>query len=58
MSFNFTSYGSTPSDKAADAADADDYDAIASIGERVITGVAVTLAILFVAAVAVLMGMA
>ena len=58
MSFNFTSYGSAPSDHPADASGDDDYGAAASVGERVITAVAVALAILFVSTVAVLMGMA
>ena len=49
---------SFPADRpAADTAE-DDYSAVAGLGERVITGVAVTLAILFVSTVAVLMGMA
>jgi hypothetical protein len=58
MSFNFTSYGSTHSDSPEETAGDDDYGAVASLSERVITGVAVALAILFVSTVAVLMGMA
>ena len=59
MSFNFTSFNSTHTDTPV-ASEADDADVglHASLSERVITAVAVTLAILFVSTVAVLMGMA
>lgn len=61
MSFNFMPFYSAHSDThtpvAPDAADAD-VGLHASLSERVITAVAVTLAILFVSTVAVLMGMA
>ena len=56
MSFNFMPFDSAHTD-TPDAADAD-VGLYASLGERVVTAVAVTLAILFVSAVAVLMGMA
>ena len=59
MSFNFMPFDSTHSDTpAASGATDDDAGLHASLGERVITAVAVTLAILFVSTVAVLMGMA
>ena len=59
MSFNFMPFDSAHSDTPAapDAAD-DDAGLHASLSERVITAVAVTLAILFVSTVAMLMGMA
>jgi 3-deoxy-D-manno-octulosonic acid (KDO) 8-phosphate synthase len=58
-SFNFLPFDSTHSARpASDATDADDAGLHASVSERVITAVAVTLAILFVSTVAVLMGMA
>jgi hypothetical protein len=59
MSFNFMPFDFTHSDTPT-ASEADDADVglHASLGERVITAVAVTLAILVVSTVAVLMGMA
>ena len=53
MSFNFTSFNSAHTDT-----DDADVGLHASLSERVITAVAVTLAILFFSTVAVLMGMA
>jgi hypothetical protein len=55
-SFNFaqTDRPATPDDVGA----YDDFGAYASWGERVVTAVAVTLALLFVTTVAVLMSMA
>jgi hypothetical protein len=59
MPYNFLPFDSKHSDTpaASEAVDAD-VGLHASVSERVITAVAVTLAILFVSTVAVLMGMA
>jgi hypothetical protein len=58
-SFKFTSLDVAHADSQADAAAGyDDYGAAASASERVVTAVAVAMAILFVSAIAVLMGMA
>lgn len=56
MSFNFMPFDSAHTDTPD--ASGSDVGLHASLGERVITAVAVTLAILFVSTVAVLMGMA
>lgn len=60
MSFN-TSFKFVPTERPVATDDAGGQDALglhASWGERVVTGVAVALALLFVTTVAVLMGMA